>query len=115
MDCCPVETRRYTAILIAIHNRCCPTIHPVSDRHPWDGVESAVVVSEVVGRFTVIYVEAKAGAQMLTAVVNEAQQLGGPVLLVIEDPDLWCRDRYNGGGGLSDLLHAWTFSPTPAS
>ncbi|HEX2283988.1 MAG TPA: ATP-binding protein [Mycobacterium sp.] len=67
---------------------------------------SAVVAREVVGEFTVIYVEAKAGAELLTAVVEEAQRLGGPVLLVLEDVDLWCRDRNAGGGGLSELLQA---------
>lgn len=67
---------------------------------------SAVVAAEVVGGFTVIYVEAKAGAELLTAVVEEAQRLGGPVLLVLEDVDLWCRDRSTGGGGLSELLQA---------
>lgn len=67
---------------------------------------SAVVATEVVGEFTVIYVEARAGAQLLTAVVEEAHRLGGPVLLVLEDVDLWCRDRSIGGGGLSELLQA---------
>jgi hypothetical protein len=67
---------------------------------------SAVVAREVVGEFTVIYVEAKAGAQLLTAVVEEAQRLGDPVLLVLEDVDLWCRDRKADGAGLSELLQA---------
>jgi cell division protease FtsH len=72
---------------------------------------SAVAASEVVGDFTVIYVEARAGAQLLTAVVEEAQRLGGPVLLVLEDVDLWCRDRTTGGGGLSELLQAMDIQP----
>ncbi|OPX11787.1 ATP-binding protein [Mycobacterium sp. AT1] len=68
---------------------------------------SAVTAAEVVGAFTVIYVEAKAGEHLLTAVVQEAQRLGGPVLLVLEDVDLWCRSRRGGyGGGLSELLAA---------
>ncbi|MCA2245868.1 ATP-binding protein [Mycobacterium sp. WUMAC-067] len=67
---------------------------------------SAVVAREVVGEFTVIYVEAKAGTLLLSAVVEEAQHLGGPVLLVLEDIDLWCRDRATDGGGLSELLQA---------
>ncbi len=68
---------------------------------------SAVIAAEVVGAFTVIYVEAKAGEHLLTAVVEEAQRLGGPVLLVLEDVDLWCRSRHSGyGGGLSELLAA---------
>jgi cell division protease FtsH len=72
---------------------------------------SAVVAREVVGEFTVIYVEAKAGAQLLSAVVEEAQRLGGPVLLVLEDVDLWCRDRMSGGAGLSELLQAMDIQP----
>ena len=68
---------------------------------------SAVIAAEVVGAFTVIYVEAKAGEHLLTAVVQEAQRLGGPVLLVLEDVDLWCQSRLGGyGGGLSELLAA---------
>lgn len=72
---------------------------------------SAVVAREVVGEFTVIYVEARAGAELLTVVVEEAQRLGGPVLLVLEDVDLWCRDRATGGGGLSELLQAMDIKP----
>lgn len=67
---------------------------------------SAVVAREVVGEFTVIYVEAKAGEDLLTAVVQEAQRLGGPVLIVLEDVDLWCRSRGSSDGGLSELLQA---------
>lgn len=68
---------------------------------------SAVVAAEVVGAFTVIYVEGKAGEHLLSAVVAEAQRLGGPVLLILEDVDLWCRDRLTGyGRGLSELLQA---------
>jgi DNA-binding Lrp family transcriptional regulator len=68
---------------------------------------SAVIAAEVVGAFTVIYVEAKAGEHLLTAVVEEAQRLGGPVLLVLEDVDLWCQSRLGGyGSGLSELLAA---------
>lgn len=65
---------------------------------------SAVTATEVVGDFTVIYVGAKAGRELLTAVVEESQRLGGPILLNLEDVDLWCRDRSVGGGGLSELL-----------
>lgn len=67
---------------------------------------SAVIAAEVVGEFTVIYVDAKAGEHLLSAVVEEAQRLGGPILLILEDVDLWCRDRSTGGGGLSELLQA---------
>lgn len=72
---------------------------------------SAVIAAEVVGEFTVIYVEAKAGEQLLSAVVDEAQRLGGPILLILEDVDLWCRDRNTGGGGLSELLQAMDIAP----
>ncbi|MFN3007885.1 AAA family ATPase [Mycolicibacterium wolinskyi] len=72
---------------------------------------SAVVARAVVGEFTVIYVEAKAGAALLTAVVEEAQRLGGPVLLVLEDVDLWCQDRAGGQSGLSELLQAMDIEP----
>jgi hypothetical protein len=67
---------------------------------------SSVIAREVLGEFTVIYVEAKAGAELLTAVVEEAQRLGGPVLIVLEDVDLWCGQRGAGGSGLSELLYA---------
>jgi cell division protease FtsH len=72
---------------------------------------SAVVAKELVGEFTVIYVEAQAGAQLLTVVVTEAQRLGGPVLLVLEDVDLWCGRRRDGGAGLSELLQAMDIQP----
>lgn len=73
---------------------------------------SAVIAAEVVGAFTVIYVEARAGEHLLTAVVEEAQRLGGPVLLVLEDVDLWVRDRArHDGGGLSELLQAMDIQP----
>lgn len=68
---------------------------------------SAVVARELAGAFTIVYVEAKAGARFLTTVVEETQRLGGPVCLILEDLDLWCRDRRTGGsGGLSELLQA---------
>jgi cell division protease FtsH len=43
--------------------------------------------------------------------VEEAQRLGGPVLLVLEDVDLWCQDRTTGGAGLSELLQAMDIGP----
>jgi SpoVK/Ycf46/Vps4 family AAA+-type ATPase len=61
--------------------------------------------------FTVMFVEAIAGARALTAVVEEAGRLA-PALVVLEDLDLWCRDRSSGGGGgLSELLQAMDISP----
>jgi cell division protease FtsH len=49
--------------------------------------------------------------KLLAAVVEEAQRLGGPVLLVLEDVDLWCQDRSTGGAGLSELLQAMDIQP----
>lgn len=49
---------------------------------------------------------ARADEQLLTSVVEEAEKLGGPVLLVLEDVDLWCADRRGGRSGLSELLQA---------
>jgi hypothetical protein len=72
---------------------------------------SAAVANELVGAFTVIYVEAQAGAQLLTVVVEEAQRLGGPVLLILEDVDLWCGRRGTGDSGLSELLQAMDIQP----
>lgn len=71
----------------------------------------AALAREVAGAFTVIYVDAKAGARLLTDVVQEAQRLGGPVLLVLEDIDLWCQDRRASAGGLSELLQAMDIEP----
>lgn len=74
---------------------------------------SAVVARELLGSgFTVIYVEAKAGQHLLTAVIEEAQRLGGPILLVLEDVDLYVRNRGEAGGaGLSELLQAMDIAP----
>ncbi|UCN12679.1 MULTISPECIES: AAA family ATPase [Mycobacterium avium complex (MAC)] len=71
----------------------------------------AAVAREVAGVFTVIYVDPKAGSRLLTEVVEEAQRLGGPVLLVLEDIDLWCQDRRTGGSALSELLQAMDIEP----
>ena len=73
---------------------------------------SAVVAGELVGEgFTVMFVEAIAGARALTAVVEEAGRLA-PALVVLEDLDLWCRERSSGGGGgLSELLQAMDIAP----
>ncbi|OBK72363.1 AAA family ATPase [Mycobacteroides abscessus] len=75
---------------------------------------SAVVARELLASgFTVIYVEAKAGQHLLTAVIEEAQRLGGPILLVLEDVDLYVRNRSggDGGAGLSELLQAMDIDP----
>lgn len=72
---------------------------------------SAALAREVVGEFTVIYVEARAGERLLGDVVRQAEHLGGPVLIVLEDVDLWCRDRSRGGSGLGELLQAMDIAP----
>ncbi|WP_458317866.1 AAA family ATPase [Mycolicibacterium brisbanense] len=74
---------------------------------------SAVVARELLASgFTVIYVEARAGQHLLTAVVEEAHRLGGPILMVLEDVDLYVRNRGDSGGaGLSELLQAMDISP----
>ena len=74
---------------------------------------SAVVAQELhADGFTIVYVEAKAGTMLLTVVIEELQRWGDPVLLVLEDVDLWCRDRSSGGGGgLSELLQAMDIDP----
>ncbi|PQM53710.1 cell division protein [Mycolicibacter virginiensis] len=69
---------------------------------------SAVIARELVADgFTAIYVEAKAGSQLLTAVVETAQKLGGPVLLILEDIDLFVHQRGRGDTrALSEMLQA---------
>lgn len=53
------------------------------------------------------------GAQLPTAVVEEAQRLRGAVLLVLEDVDLLHRGRATGRGGLSELLQAMDIQSGP--
>lgn len=73
---------------------------------------SAVIARELVGDFTVFYCDARAGELLLTAVVEEAHSLGGPVLIVLEDLDLYCRQRSSSNsGGLSELLQAMDIQP----
>ncbi|CAM3793674.1 ATP-binding protein [Mycolicibacterium frederiksbergense] len=68
---------------------------------------SAAIARELVGEFTIIYVEAKTGQQVLGSVVNMAEQLEGPVLIVLEDVDLFVGDRRTGdSAGLAELLQA---------
>lgn len=72
---------------------------------------SAVVANELVAQgFTVCYIEAKVGTHLLTTLTEELEKLarGAGVLCVLEDVDLWVRERNSaaGGGGLSQLLEA---------
>ena len=74
---------------------------------------SAVVARELLqSGFTVVYVEARAGESLLTAVVEEVQRIGGGVLIVLEDVDLFVGDRLRGGrAGLAELLQAMDIAP----
>jgi hypothetical protein len=74
-------------------------------------------VSNVVARelnaagFTVIYVAARGGASVLSEAVEEGIRLG-PLCLVLEDIDLYIRDRKTmGGNALGELLQAMDVSP----
>ncbi len=68
---------------------------------------SAVVARELAGAFTVIYVDAKAGSQLLTTVVETSQKLGGPVVIILEDVDLFVHQRNRGNtAALSEMLQA---------
>jgi len=65
------------------------------------------------GGFTIVYVEARAGVMLLTSVIEELATWGGGVLCVLEDLDLWAKERSSGGGGgLSDLLQAMDIDPS---
>ncbi|ULP48007.1 AAA family ATPase [Mycolicibacter virginiensis] len=78
---------------------------------------STVVAKELIASgFTAIFVEAQAGAMLLTRVVEEAVKLGGGVVLILDDLDLWTSDRRKGrgGGGLSELLQAMDAAPDTA-
>ena len=73
---------------------------------------SAVVARELhASGATVVYVEARAGTVLLTDVVEELERWGGLVLLVLEDVDLWVRERGRGDSGLAELLQAMDIDP----
>ncbi|WP_440712018.1 AAA family ATPase [Gordonia sp. FQ] len=72
---------------------------------------SAAIAAELVGDFTVIYVDARAGSHLLTEIVEIAHHLGGPVLLIMEDIDLWIGRRRTGETSLSELLQAMDIAP----
>jgi transitional endoplasmic reticulum ATPase len=60
-------------------------------------VISQVISNELVGEFTVIVVDARAGQSALSGVYKEARSLG-PTLIVIEDIDLIVESRRNQYG-----------------
>jgi transitional endoplasmic reticulum ATPase len=74
---------------------------------------SQVIARELLGDFTVIYVDARAGAHALSAVYKEAVSLS-PALIVIEDIDLIVTHRHAQGstGSLSEFLAAMDAHPT---
>lgn len=64
-----------------------------------------VIAGELVGRFTVIVVDARAGAGALRSVYRETERFG-PTLIILEDVDLYLGDRRQGdrGSALADFL-----------
>lgn len=75
-------------------------------------VISQVVANELVGAFTVIHVDARAGQSVLAGVYKEARTLG-PTLIVLEDLDLIVTDRRNKGDtrALSEFLAVMDADP----
>jgi SpoVK/Ycf46/Vps4 family AAA+-type ATPase len=68
------------------------------------------VAKELVGAFTCIFVDGKTGASQLTDIMVEASRLQ-PCLVVLNDLDLWVRDRRMGSPGLAELLQALDTDP----
>ncbi|MBJ8343170.1 ATP-binding protein [Antrihabitans sp. YC2-6] len=66
---------------------------------------SAIVATELLGEFTVIFVDARAASYVLRAVFEECKELG-PTVVVLEDIDLYIGDRSagTGGAGLAEFL-----------
>ena len=76
-------------------------------------VISQVIARELLGDFTVIIVDARAGQSALTGVYKEARSLG-PTVIIIEDIDLIVTSRHNGygpAGVLSEFLAAMDAHP----
>lgn len=71
-----------------------------------------VIAHELVGDFTVISVDARAGQSLLAGVYREARSLG-PTLIVLEDIDLIVADRRSGGPSqaLSEFLAVMDIDP----
>lgn len=72
-----------------------------------------VVASEMLGAFTVITVDARAGQSVLAGVYREAKSLG-PTLVVLEDIDLIVGHRRAGGNAaaLSEFLAVMDIEPS---
>jgi transitional endoplasmic reticulum ATPase len=76
-------------------------------------VISQVIANELLGAFTVITVDARAGQSALAGVYREAQTLG-PALIVLEDIDLIVGDRRKGTNtsALSEFLAVMDTDPS---
>lgn len=76
-------------------------------------VISQVIANELVGEFTVITVDARAGQSALAAVYKEARSLG-PTVVVLEDIDLIVGDRRKRGdtSALSEFLAVMDTDPS---
>jgi transitional endoplasmic reticulum ATPase len=76
-------------------------------------VISQVIANELVGAFTVITVDARAGQSVLAGVYKEARTLG-PTLIVLEDLDLIVGDRRKSGDprALSEFLAVMDTDPS---
>lgn len=75
---------------------------------------SQVIATELLGDFTVIYVDARAGQSAMASLYQEAHALA-PALIVIEDIDLIVTSRHAGygpAGVLSDFLAAMDTDPS---
>jgi SpoVK/Ycf46/Vps4 family AAA+-type ATPase len=65
---------------------------------------------ELVGEFTAIFVDGKTGATQLTDIMSEAAKLT-PAVVILNDLDLWVRDRRMGSPGLAELLQGLDTDP----
>ena len=73
---------------------------------------SGVIARELhAAGFTVVFIEARAGASLLTELVQFTERIGGPTLLVLDDVDIWVRERARFDSGLSELLLALEIEP----
>lgn len=74
-------------------------------------VVSQVIARELLGEFTVIVVDARAGQYVLSSVFKEARAFG-PTVVILEDIDLIVENRHAGGGStLSEFLAAMDADP----
>ena len=74
-------------------------------------VISQVIARELLGEFTVIIVDARAGQHALAEVFKEARNFG-PTLIILEDVDLIVESRYAGPSStLSEFLAAMDTDP----